>query len=346
MSFLDADLEIGGGSAPLTGTVEPAGPSTLVYVEPASVETVFVAAGALDPLIDQVAALVRAHKPDVTTAKGRKEIASLAYKVAQTKTYLDDQGKDLVARYKEIPKKVDANRLAMRNRLDALRDEARRPLTNWEAEQAQIAAEQKARAEAEALTRQVETDHEMALLMDEAFNRAREDRRHAEEQARLEREERIRQEAADRARLEAETRARMEQEASIRRELESKLALERAEREKAEAEQRARETEERRVREQHEAEARAERERLAAAEREEQARQEASKAERDRQAAAQAKEEAERKAREEDREHRKMFNREALEDIRKTLAESDTDPAVSILTAIAKGQIRHTSIAY
>ncbi|EES5368095.1 cell envelope biogenesis protein TolA, partial [Escherichia coli] len=35
--------------------------------------------------------------PDITTAKGRKEIAYLAYKVAQTKTYLDGLGKDLVA---------------------------------------------------------------------------------------------------------------------------------------------------------------------------------------------------------------------------------------------------------
>ncbi|OCS62006.1 hypothetical protein BBZ50_02590 [Escherichia coli] len=48
--------------------------------------------------------------PDITTAKGRKEIASLAYKVAQTKTYLDGLGKDLVAELKEIPKLIDANR--------------------------------------------------------------------------------------------------------------------------------------------------------------------------------------------------------------------------------------------
>ncbi|EGT6367902.1 cell envelope biogenesis protein TolA, partial [Escherichia coli] len=48
--------------------------------------------------------------PDITTAKGRKEIAYLAYKVAQTKTYLDGLGKDLVAELKEIPKLIDANR--------------------------------------------------------------------------------------------------------------------------------------------------------------------------------------------------------------------------------------------
>lgn len=344
MSF-DTDLEIGGASAPLTGTVENA-PATMVTVEPATVQTVFTADKALDPLIAQIAQVVKAHKPDVSTAAGRKAIASLAFRVARTKTYLDGLGEDLVRGLKALPAKIDANRRAMRDQLDALRDEARKPLNDWEAEQERIKKEEEDKRAAEALALQVEHDHELALLLNSDIDRKREEAKLAAEQAQRDREEQIRKDAADRARLEAETRARMEQEASIRRELESKLALERAEREKAEAEQRARETEERRVREQHESEARAERERLAAAEREEQARQEAAKAERDRQAATQAKEEAERKAREEDREHRKMFNREALEDIRKALTESDTDPAVSILTAIAKGQVRHTSIAY
>ena len=58
----------------------------------------------------------------------------LAYKVAQTKTYLDGLGKDLVAELKEIPKLIDANRKTVRDRLDELKAKARQPLTDYEEE--------------------------------------------------------------------------------------------------------------------------------------------------------------------------------------------------------------------
>ena len=231
------ELEIGTSSEPLTGTVEPE-VKTLVTVEPSKVQTVFTSVGQLDPLIDAIAQHVREHQADVSTAKGRDAVRALAFKVARTKTYLDDLGKNLVAAMKELPKKVDANRLAMRTRLDALRDEARAPLDAWEAEQARLAAKVKAQEEAAALVLRIEGDHELALLMDAAFDRQAEDRKRQAEQARLDREEQIRKEAADRARLEAETRAKLEQEAAMRREMEAKLALERSERERAEAVQR------------------------------------------------------------------------------------------------------------
>ncbi len=41
--------------------------------------------------------------PDIDTRKGRKAIASLAAKVARSKTYLDGLGKDLVAGWKRRP---------------------------------------------------------------------------------------------------------------------------------------------------------------------------------------------------------------------------------------------------
>jgi Holliday junction resolvasome RuvABC endonuclease subunit len=328
----------------LTGTIENA-TSTMVTVEPATVQTVFTTDKALDPLIEKIARVVREHQPDVTTAKGRKEIASLAFRVAKTKTYLDELGKDLVTKYKEMPKKIDANRLDMRTRLDALRDEARKPLDVWEAEQVAVEAKRKADEEAAALALQIEHNHEFALLMDAEFNRKREEAKQAAEQAKRDHEEQIRREAEAKARREAEDRAQEERAANLRRELEAKLALERAEKEKVDAEIRAKEAEERRIREQKEAEEKAERERFEATEREEQARKEATEKERRRQEVEKLKEDLERKAREEDLEHRRTFNQEALEDLRKINIVSG-DPTVSILTAIAKKQIRHISIAY
>jgi hypothetical protein len=43
----------------------------------------------------------------------------MAYKVARSKTALDDGGKKLVADLKQIPKKIDAERKRVRDPLDA-----------------------------------------------------------------------------------------------------------------------------------------------------------------------------------------------------------------------------------
>lgn len=319
------DLEIGGATAtesePITGTVE-AVPALIVTVEPAKVQTVFTEAHALDPLIARIAQAVKDHTPDTTTAKGRKEIASLAFRVAKTKTYLDDLGKALVAGLKELPKKIDANRLDMRTRLDALRDEARKPLDEWEAEQARIEAEKKAALEAEALAKEIEFTHEIALLMNADWDRKREEDRAAAEAAAKLREDQIRQEAA-----EAERRA------SAQREIDARLAQERAEREAAEAEQRAKD-----------AEARAELERKAAAEREEQARIEATQAAERRQREAEEQQRRETEKREADVEHRRAINREAMADL--MAAGIPEEMAKLAVTAILQGKVRNVGIRY
>lgn len=53
----------------------------------------------------------------------------MAHKVARSKTYIDNAGKDLVAELKALPKQIDESRRIVRERLDALKDEVRRPLT-------------------------------------------------------------------------------------------------------------------------------------------------------------------------------------------------------------------------
>ncbi|BEG78437.1 coiled-coil domain-containing protein [Achromobacter xylosoxidans] len=89
--------------------------------------------GGLEPWLDKIRAEVSGHVPDLTTKKGREAIASLAFKVRKVKTALDGLGKEQVDRLKEIPKKIDAERLRMRTALDALAEEVRAPLTEWEA---------------------------------------------------------------------------------------------------------------------------------------------------------------------------------------------------------------------
>ena len=104
----------------------------LVVIEQTNALAVFADGDKIDPILKAIREKATAFVPDLTTAKGRKEIASMAHKVAQSKTYLDGIGKALVDQYKEIPKKIDANRKLIRDELDKLKDEVRGPLTAWE----------------------------------------------------------------------------------------------------------------------------------------------------------------------------------------------------------------------
>lgn len=86
----------------------------------------------LEPLIEAVREKVDTFEHDLTTAKGRSATASLSAKVSKAKTFLDGLGKKLVESQKKEIALVDASRKSMRDQLDALRDEARAPLTAWE----------------------------------------------------------------------------------------------------------------------------------------------------------------------------------------------------------------------
>lgn len=113
----------------------------LIEIPKANVLEVFSADKGLAPYMAKIRAEIDAFVPDVSTQSGRDAIASIAYKVARSKTALDAVGKDLVADLKELPKKIDASRKAMRDTLDAWKDEVRAPLTAWE--QAEEARQQR-----------------------------------------------------------------------------------------------------------------------------------------------------------------------------------------------------------
>lgn len=222
----------------------------LVVIEKKNAMAVFTNNDQLDPLIELIEKEARSLVPDVTTKKGRDAIASMAHKVARSKTYIDNAGKDLVAELKALPKQIDESRRVVRERLDALKDEVRRPLNEWEAEQARIAAEKAAeeermrieaeqKAALEALRKQVKVDHEMALLMNDAFDREQADKAAEAERQRIAYEEEIKRLAAAAAAREVEQRAQREREEAAHREAVLKAQAEQAERDRIAAEQKA-----------------------------------------------------------------------------------------------------------
>lgn len=327
----------------------------LVVIEQNNVMSVFTEGDQLDEIIKQVEMEIATFEHDLSTGVGRKRTASLANKVAKTKTYLDSLGKDLVSDWKAKSKVVDGNRKSMRDRLDKLKVIARQPLTEWEEEQARIEEEKRQAEQAKRIAEEIERDHEMALLMDAEFNRKAEEERKAAEEA-----ERIRKEQEEKERLEREARIAQE-------------AKEKAERE-------AKEREERLIREAKEREEKAEVERLAAIEREEQAKRDAIAAEERRKLEAEQAEqrriEAEEKAkrdaeeaaerarqaeiqRQKDEEERQRKEQEAREankryigSIRKAAKESlmalgmEEEQAKAVVMAIHNGQIANVKIHY
>lgn len=328
----------------------------LVVIEKKNAMAVFTNNDQLDPLIELIEKEARSLVPDVTTKKGRDAIASMAHKVARSKTYIDNAGKDLVAELKALPKQIDESRRVVRERLDALKDEVRRPLTEWEAEQERIKAEEAMNAlHAEALVMnenidlqraiQYEADHEMALLMNKDFDREQAEKKAEAERQRIAREEEIKRQAEEKAKREAAEKAQREIDAAAAREREAILAKERAERERIEAQQRA-------EREQREAAERAEREKQAAVESERRKAQEEAdrirrEAERREQARlAEEKRKADEQARREaDVKHRKFVGTEIVKALLANTSLS-RDQAIEVLTAIKDGNIPHTGISY
>ncbi|HHH2177412.1 TPA: hypothetical protein ACPZUU_000036 [Yersinia enterocolitica] len=214
-----------------------------IVIEPKNALAVFTQPDHIESILQQVEKEVNSFVPDVSTKKGRDAIASLGLKVAKTKTYLDGLGKDLVTEYKEVPNKIDASRKTVRDRLDALKEKVLLPKLEYEAEQERIAAEaayaamwqeaheMDASITAERLVKK-ESDHEMALLMNDAFDRTQADKKAEDERLQKERDDRIAAEAAAKVKRDADLAAQQEREASARREAELKLQAEQAERDR------------------------------------------------------------------------------------------------------------------
>ncbi|WP_417329206.1 hypothetical protein [Halomonas cupida] len=329
---------------------------------------VFKAEQGLDPYLQSIRGEVDkflSEPPTLETVTGRKSYASMAHKIARSKTAIDNVGKELVSDLKELPKKIDAERKRWRDTLDEWKDEVRGPLTQWEeAEEARKARhgqavdllrwtaaelddlgseelkERLVKAEATKIDESWEEyeaeAHRVKEVAVTTLRVAVEKREQYEaEQAEL---ERLRQEQAAREQKEREERIAREAEERARREAEQAAQAERdavARREaeaKAAAEQREREHQEAIERQRREAEA--ERQRI---EDEHRRREEARLSEERR-----LQEEAEK--RQADKEHRGRVNRAAMQ----AMIDAGIPPecAKQAVTVIAKGQIPKITINY
>ncbi|HHH2164106.1 TPA: hypothetical protein ACPZGA_003565 [Yersinia enterocolitica] len=202
----------------------------VIDIKPESYPTLYVTNG-LDKYLNQIRQAVN-EVPDVSTAKGRARIASLAAGASRSKTAIEKPGREYLRHLKEQPKIIEAELRRFVIECDEIRDETRRPLTEWEAEQDRLKQEAEAKKKAEQLADEIEVAHEMALLMNEAFDRAQADKKAEDERLQKERDDRIAAEAAAKVKRDADLAAQQEREASARREAELKLQAEQAERDR------------------------------------------------------------------------------------------------------------------
>src|SRR5690554_1915236 len=325
---------------------------------------VFQQPNGLDPWLKQIRDEIDAFVPDVSTRKGREAIASIAHRVARSKTALDSVGKELVAELKEIPKKIDAERKRMRDTLDAWRDEVRAPLNEWEAaEEARKAKHQGAieqinlRLECRDLdSTELRQNIEWleAMTIDESWEEFEPEALRAKDKALAALRDALaaRQKyEAEQAELEELRRKQAEQE---QREREAAIAREAEERARREAEQRAQQEREAAARRELELKLQAEqaeREKLEAQQRAEQAArdaearaQAAAEAERQRIADEQAEIERQRAAREADIAHKTAV----LTGIKEAFMQAGIteDQAKAIVNMIRKGEVPSVSIQY
>lgn len=277
---------------------------------------------------------------DLSVKKNRDAVKAMVTKITKSKTYMESKGKDLAAEYKAIPKAIDANRKLVKDTLNDLQDLVRKPLTDWENEQQAIADQLAAEEAANLLAKQKDTDHEMALLLNEKFNQ--------EAKAELERieQQRIAYEAELQAKAAIEATRLAEQQAEAQRkkvELDKQEAIrseQRAILEKEKAEQRekqlvidAKNAEKQKVIDAENAENR----RLAdieAAKQQEIARQQA---EQDRLA-------LEQKARDENKEHQRAVNQSVIAAL--LVTGINEDQAKLIVKAIIKCEVPNVSLTY
>ncbi|HHT0405464.1 hypothetical protein VZC42_06620 [Raoultella ornithinolytica] len=310
----------------------------------ADLEAAFISDEYIDRLITDIRQKATSVVGDVNTVKGRGVYISMASTVRRTKTVIDDAGKALVAEMKKRPALVDASRKKVRDALDELAVDIRRPATEWEEAKARVEAEELAKKEAEALAARLDVDHEMALLMNDAFDREQAEKKAEAERQRIAREEEIKRQAEEKAKREAAEQAQREIDAAASREREALLAKERAEREKKEAAEKA-------ERDRIAAEQKAEADKQAAIDSERRkAQEEADRIRRETEAKEAAllaeqkriaEEEARRAA---DVEHRRSINATAVQAlIDQGIPE---DWAKSCVVAIARGKVPATTIKY
>ena len=334
-------------------TEEDTGTELITIPHKTDVPALFSTKDGISKLVDRIEKEARAVVIDHSTAKGRKEVKSLAAKVVRSKTLIDGVRKEVNEEAQNIIKANNAIGKEAVERLDALRDEIKAPVEEWEAKEAERVRQHLIRMEVFDLERATGHDSSATIQgildtinateIDASWEEHEADAKAAKsaalvkyeadlgiakareaQEAELEalRAEKAKRDAEELERAEKERIAKEEQE---REQREAARAAEAAEKAKAEAEAKAAAAEQRHA--ERLAEAKAEAARAAEAERQ--------------------KIEAERKA-EEEAQAKRAADKKHRQKIRAEVVKSITDAAPAnweeLVDAMIVGEIKHVKV--
>lgn len=332
----------------------------IIEIAPDLAPSIYVENG-LDKFLEQIREGVN-EVPDLSTAKGRARIASLAAQVSRSKTAVEKPGRDYLKRLKEQPKVVEAELRRFVTECDQLRDEVRRPLTEWEdAEKSRAEALQQRLVDLRALADVIDTagnylpsadiqariQEAKSVALDESWQERTAEAGVAKDstiqqlEASLVVAQKREHEAAEleSLRKEAEEKARLEREETIRREAAEQAKRDAEAKAQAEIDAAARREASEKARAEE-----AERQRIETEKRATREKEEAVAAERRRQEEEQkriADEEARRAA---DKEHRRTVNRQVIADLVKQGIPIEW--AEKCLVSFASGKVSGQTIKY
>lgn len=154
----------------LTGTEAPEKATTskaIVKTEPKELSVVrkltidnFNKAGAIKETVDAVKEHYKDLVFDTSTKEGRESCAAVLKEIKTNSNVIFDTRKSIAAELKLLPKIVDAEGKYAKDELDAFIAEIGKPLAKWKEEE-----------KAKKLQKQVDAEHEIALIMNEKFDR-------------------------------------------------------------------------------------------------------------------------------------------------------------------------------
>lgn len=104
---------------------------TIDHISDENAPAIYVQNG-LKPFLQMIKDEVCGEVPDLSSRKGRERIASLAATVSKRKVAVEKPGREYLRSIKELPKIIEAELREFVRDADALRDEIRKPLTDWE----------------------------------------------------------------------------------------------------------------------------------------------------------------------------------------------------------------------
>ncbi|WP_241085165.1 hypothetical protein [Candidatus Vondammii sp. HM_W22] len=94
--------------------------TALIAIDMINILDVFTQDG-VENMIKKIEKKARENIFDISTALGRDQLKSMSYKVARSKTLLDNAGKERIAEQKKVLKQFDESRKALRDGLDTLK---------------------------------------------------------------------------------------------------------------------------------------------------------------------------------------------------------------------------------